>query len=144
MPASDDEDGTEAEGARTAAGSVSGGALAVTAEVLYLVNLLLVPGVAFLVLLLVYLRNIATAAPLARCHLRQTLAASLWAGVLLILVNGLILALGGYHAAATWVVLILYFVTCHATLVLLGVLGLAKALAGQAYRYPLIGRPCDL
>jgi hypothetical protein len=121
----------------------AGGTLAVTAEALYLVNLLLVPGIAFVILLALYLRNNKTAPLLARCHLRQTIAASLWAGVLLVLVNGLILALGGYQAPATWVVLILYFTTCHASLVLLGVLGLAKAMAGQPYRYPLIGRPCD-
>jgi hypothetical protein len=121
-----------------------GTSLAVTAEALYLVNLLLVPGLAFAVLLVVYLRRIGTAPPLARCHLRQTLFASLWAGVLLVAVNGLILALGGYDAPNTWVILVLYFTTCHATLVLLGVLGLAKAMAGQPYRYPLIGRPCEM
>lgn len=118
--------------------------LAVTAEALYLVNLLLVPGVAFAVLLVIYLRRSETAPPLARCHLHQTVFASLWAGVLLVAVNGLILALGGYDAPDTWVILVLYFTTCHATLVLLGVLGLAKAMAGQPYRYPLIGRPCEM
>lgn len=121
-----------------------GTSLAVTAEALFLVNLLLVPGVAFALLALLYLRRIGTAPPLARCHLRQTFFASLWAGVLLVAVNGLILALGGYDAPNTWVILVLYFTTCHATLVLLGVLGLAKAMAGQPFRYPLIGRPCEM
>lgn len=120
-----------------------GTSLAVTAEALFLVNLLLVPGVAFAILAVLYLRRIGDAPPLARCHLRQTLFASLWAGVLLVAVNGLILALGGYDAPNTWVILVLYFTTCHATLVLLGVLGLAKAMAGQPFRYPLIGRPCE-
>jgi hypothetical protein len=40
---------------------------------------------------------------------------------------------------ATWVVLILYFTCCHAALVLFGVLGLARAMAGQVFVYPLIG-----
>ncbi len=120
-----------------------GTALATTAEVLYLVNLLLVPGLAFIALVALYVKYRVTAPALARCHLRQTLSGSIWAGVLLILVNGLILALGGYDAPGTWVVLIVYFTTCHATLVLLGVLGLAKAMAGQPYRYPLIGRVCE-
>lgn len=120
-----------------------GTALAITAETLYLVNLMLVPGIAFAVLAVLYLQRIDTAAPLARCHLRQTMAGSLWAGVLLVLVNLVILALGGYQAPGTWVVLVLYFVSCHAGLVLLGVLGLAKAMAGQPYRYPLLGRACD-
>ncbi len=30
------------------------------------------------------------------------------------------------------------------TLVLLGIFGLSKALAGQPYVYPLIGKSCDL
>lgn len=135
MPVSDTDN--------AAAEMPAGQSLAVAAEALYLVNLLLLPGLAFMALLWLYSKHGNTAPPLARCHLRQTLAASLWAGVLLIVANGLILALGGYAASGTWVVLVLYFVTCHAALVLLGVLGLAKAMAGQPYRYPLLGRPCD-
>jgi uncharacterized membrane protein len=116
-----------------------GQGLAVAAQSLYLVNLLLVPGIAFLILLVLYFRHRDSAPALARGHLRQTLAASLWAGLLLVLVNGLILWLGGYDQASTWVVLLLYFTTCHATLVLLGVVGLARAMAGKPYRFPVIG-----
>jgi uncharacterized Tic20 family protein len=76
---------------------------------------------------------------LARGHLRQTLAASVWAGVLLILANGLILLAGGYGAASTWVVVILYFTVCHSTLIFCGAIGLARALAGKPFRFPLIG-----
>ena len=36
-------------------------------------------------------------------------------------------------------VLIIYFTVCHSTLVLFGVVGLAKAMAGQCWRFPLIG-----
>ena len=118
-----------------------GQGLAVTAEVLYLVNLLLLPGIAFVALLVVYFRNIRTAVPLPRCHLRQTLSASLWAGMLLVAANIAIVLLGGYRSPNTWLVVIIYFTTCHATLVLLGVLWLAKAMAGQCYRYPPVGRP---
>jgi uncharacterized Tic20 family protein len=117
-----------------------GQGLAVTAEVLYLANLLLLPGIAFVALLLLYVRNIHSAAPLSACHLRQTLSASLWAGALLVVANIAIVLLGGYRSPHTWMVVIIYFTTCHSTLVLLGVLGLAKAMAGQCYRYPLVGR----
>ncbi|HYQ72529.1 MAG TPA: hypothetical protein VET88_11470 [Gammaproteobacteria bacterium] len=118
-----------------------GQGLAVAAEVLYLVNLLLLPGIAFAVLVAVYFRRIERAPVLAACHLRQTLSASLWAGGLLLVANISILLLGGYRSPHTWMVVIIYFTTCHATLVLLGVMGLAKAMAGQCYRYPLVGRP---
>ena len=113
--------------------------LAVTAESLYLINLLLLPGLGFLLLLWLFFRHRDSAPPLARVHLRQTMSASLWAGALLILANLLIVVLGGYQTAWTWIIVILYFTTVHATLVLLGILGLARALAGQPCRYPLIG-----
>ena len=118
-----------------------GQGLAVTAEVLYIVNLLLLPGLAFMALLVVYVRNIRDAPALAACHLRQTLSASLWAGALLLAANIIIVLLGGYRSPNTWVIVIIYFTTCHAALVLLGVVGLARAMAGQCFRYPLVGRP---
>lgn len=124
-------------------GTPAGQSLAVTAEVLYLVNLLLVPVLAFVILFVIYQYNIRRAPSLAVCHLRQTLSASIWAGVILVCVNLLIVLLGGYQTSWTWVVVILYFTICHATLVLLGSIGLAKAMAGQRYRYPIVGRPCN-
>lgn len=120
-----------------------GQSLAVWAETLYLANLLLAPGLAFLMLLWLYFKRGAEMPALARCHLRQAISASIWAGVLLVIANLLIILLGGYAAPKTWMIVIIYFTTCHSTLVLLGVLGLAKAMAGQEYVYPLVGRPCD-
>ncbi len=118
---------------------VPGYTLAVLAESLYLINLLLLPGLTFIILLWLYVKHENHSPPLASCHLRQTLVASVWAGLLLILINGIIIAMGGYKAPYTWVIAILYFTTCHSLLVLLGILGLAKAMAGKLFRYPLIG-----
>lgn len=116
--------------------------LAVVAEALYLTNLLLAPGIAFVVLLVVYVRHIHTAPPLAACHLRQTLSASVWAGVVLVVINLLIIAMGGYDSSWTWMIVILYFTLCHSALVLLGTVGLARAMAGKHYHFPIVGRPC--
>jgi hypothetical protein len=120
-----------------------GQSLAVTAEVLYLANLLLLPGIAFFALLALWARHRHDAPPLARCHLHQTLAASLWAGALLVVANAAIILLGGYRQPSTWIIVILYFTLFHSTFVLLGVLGLAKAMAGKPCVYPLIGWRCD-
>lgn len=120
-----------------------GQGLAVAAEALYLANLSILPGVAFLILLVLYRRHARAAPPLARCHLRQTIAASLWAGLILIVANIAIVMLGGYRAPATWAIVVLYFTVCHASLILLGVVGLAKAMSGQRYVYPLLGRRCE-
>lgn len=119
----------------------AGTGLAIAAEALYLANLLLLPGISFLVLAYLALRTRPGTPPLAAAHLGQTFAASLWAGGLLLVVNALILLLGGYTGAHTWVLIILYFTVCHSALVLLGIIGLAKAMAGQCWRYPLVGRP---
>ena len=122
---------------------IPGQSLAVWAEVLYLSNLLIAPGLAFAALLWLYFNRSADMPALALCHLRQAISASIWAGALLVIANLLIILLGGYAAPKTWVIVIIYFTTCHSTLVLLGVLGLAKAMAGQKYVYPLVGRPCE-
>lgn len=114
--------------------------LAITAETLYLLNLLLLPGVAFLALLVLYLLRYRTAAPLAANHLAQTTGVSIIGGALIVTVIMAIVLLGALDTAWTWVVVILYFTFVHSTLILLGVLGLVRAMAGTHYRYPLLGR----
>lgn len=113
--------------------------IAVQAEVIYLVNLLLMPGLAFVALLWLAHRHAASANRLTRCHLKQTVVASIWAGVLLTAVSVVIVLLGGFAMPATWIVAILYFLCCHAVLVLFGIFGLARAMAAQTYVYPLVG-----
>lgn len=113
--------------------------MAVLAQALYLGNLLLLPGIAFAALAILYLRQRRSAPPLAAAHLVQTFVASLWAGALLVIVNLLILVLGGYRGPNVWTLLITYFTVCHSALVLLGMVGLAKAMAGQCFRFPLVG-----
>jgi hypothetical protein len=114
--------------------------VAVQAETLYLINLLLLPGLGFLGLLWLAYRNADSDSELTRCHLRQTISASIWAGILLMLVTLLIVYFGGFNSPYTWMVLILYFITCHAALILFGVVGFSRAMAKQTYVYPLIGR----
>ena len=119
---------------------VAGTGTATAAESLYLVNLLLAPGLGFLALLWLWYRSRDTAPTLAAAHLSQTLSGSIWAGILLVIANGLILLLGGYRGPNVWMIVITYFTVAHATLVLFGAFGLAKAMSGQCWRYPLVGR----
>jgi uncharacterized Tic20 family protein len=135
MPHSDDNFGFSEEKA--------GQNLAVLAESLFLINLLLLPGLAFAALFALWLKNRDSAPPLARQHLRQTTFVSLVGGFLIVALSGLILALGGLDWAWTWVVLVLYFTCIHSTLVLLGMYGLIKAMSGQVWRFPLIGPPLE-
>lgn len=119
--------------------SVPGQGLAVLAESLFLANLLVLPGIAFLALGWLFMRCDRHTPELARAHIHQAFSASLWAGVLLVLVNLVIILFGGYQGAYTWVIVILYFTFVHSTLVILGMVGLAKAMAGQCWRMPVIG-----
>lgn len=115
--------------------------LAVTAEALFLLNLLLTPGIAFLILVWLrwYYKDQAKTSILVRCHFAQTFFVSLWGGVLLVIASLIIVALGGLHSEWTWVVVIIYFTCIHSSLVLLGVVGLSRAMASREYTYPLIG-----
>lgn len=113
--------------------------LAITAEGLYLSNLLLLPGISFLILAWLRWYYRKDAGSLAHCHINQTFFVSLWGGLLLIILSTAFMTLNGLHSQWTWVVVILYFTCIHSTLVLLGVFGLARAIAGREYIYPLIG-----
>jgi len=114
---------------------------AIAAESLYLVNLLLAPGLGFVLLLALWWRSRVDAPPLAASHLAQTVSGSLWAGILLVIANVLILLLGGYDGPNVWAIVITYFTLCHSMFIVYGAYGLAKAMAGQCWRYPLVGRP---
>lgn len=110
---------------------------AIAAHCLYLLNLLALPGVG---LLLLWLLARQVRGPLARQHAQASLLGSWWAMGLLLGVTGLALGLGGVHSLATWVVVLVYLTSCHSLFVMLGVVGLARALAGQPWRFPLPGR----
>lgn len=112
--------------------------LAIAAEALYLANLLVLPLFAFFLLWWLYGRQGTSAPPLAAIHLQQSFLASLWAGLLLIPLPLLILIFTG-GSLTGWTITILWFVTCHAAMVLAGAVGLAQAMAGKPWRYPLIG-----
>jgi O-antigen ligase len=119
----------------------AGKSLAITAQSLYLVNLMLAPGLAFVLLLLLYRFNRGRADALAMNHLSQTVGVSLVGGALIVVASAVLLLLGGLDSGYIWMVVILYFILIHSSLILMGVMGLVKAMDGQHYVFPLIGRP---
>ncbi len=113
--------------------------LAVAAEALFLINLMLLPGLAFLALMVLWAKHHDHEDPLVRNHLRQTGWTCIWGGLLLVMISIAIVLLGGFDNPWTWVIGILYFVLVHAGLILLGVMGLSRAINGRSWRYPLLG-----
>ena len=114
--------------------------IASTAAALHLLNILLLPFAAFVLLLVLYQRQRHQVSTLVQCHLIQALRASVCAGLMLILVSAGILLFGDLHQVGTWIFFILYVLCVHSVFILFGVFALTKALAGKHYFYPLIGK----
>lgn len=113
--------------------------LAILAEALFLANLMIIPGLGFVLLVALWLNKRHTATPLERNHLEQTVVTSLWGGGILVGVSAGIFILGGFDNPVSWVVGVLYFVCFHASLILLGVVGLNRAMLGKRWRFPILG-----
>lgn len=122
---------------------IEGQSLAILVEVLYVTNLLLLPFLSFAVLLWLYISKSKTAPSLARAHLSQAISASIWIAILFLISGGclFIMHLAGVEDATLWVVAVIAFTLIHACMVLLGIIGLARAMSGKSWRYPLVGRP---
>ena len=114
--------------------------LAIAAQAFYITNMVLAPGLGAGLLAFLYLHCVRKKAPaIALNHLRQAVVATLWAGVFLAVFLGLIYLTGGYPSPWFWPLMGIYFAFFHLPLSWLGVKGLSSALAGEDYRYPLVG-----
>lgn len=124
-------------------GPVAGQDFAILAESLYIANLLILPVIAFVVLVFLFLKKHGTLPPLAESHLEQTISAGIWTAVIFFVASMTIMMMSllGVEDVTLWVIVVILFTIMHATMVLLGVLGLAKALSGKCWRYPVVGKP---
>ncbi len=113
--------------------------LAVATEGLYLLGMLL-PLLPLLGQIWIYTRHRDHERPVVRSHVRQCFVASLIAFGVFAAANLLTLALGGYGTWAAMVVFEVYFVVFVPLLLIPGLIGLIRAMSGQDYRYPLIGK----
>lgn len=112
---------------------------AIKAQSLYLVNLTLLPGIAFLALWRMHALAKDTRRGFAGQHLHQAFVASVWAGGLLVVAVAALAMLGDLQRPGTWIAIVVYVICVHSMLVLAGVIALSRAMAGQSWRYPLIG-----
>jgi hypothetical protein len=106
--------------------------LAIAAQALYLLNLLALPGLAFLILLGLFFKRQKATDQLGRCHLHQAVLLSLW-GLTLLVGGGLPLWLLLQDSPAGISMTLLYIIVIHTGFVLLGIIGLAKAISGQHF-----------
>lgn len=102
---------------------------AVLYQSLYLMNLLLIPGIAFIVLAWFY-HTRRHQIGLQRFHLYRALQLSILAGILLLVVPLSVVYLSSQFDASV-MAMIMYFVTAHASLVLVGMLNIARAMSNK-------------
>ncbi len=119
--------------------------VAIASEGLYLLNLLF-PVLPLLVLLIIFLKNKQTNSVFLKGHLIQPLIAALLGTALFVIINIIAAVFGGYSnlddlvSIQTLIALEVYTLAVILPFTVPGLLGLTKAMAGQSYRYPLIGR----
>lgn len=119
--------------------NMPGPPLAILAEALFLINLMLLPVIGFVMLMLLWLVHRRHSSPLVRNHLQQTVAVSIKGGFILVGLSVAIFLLGGFDNPWSWVIGVLYFVCLHAALIIFGVMGLNAAILRHPYRYPVLG-----
>ncbi len=112
--------------------------IAILAEGLFLANLLLIPLIPFLVLVYLFKKYSDRPDSVAYNHLRQTLIASVLAGVFIVGIIGVFYFFSSTSAAVTWTIIITYLTCIHSVFVMLGIYGLSKAMGGQKVKFPLI------
>ena len=118
---------------------------AVAGEGLYLLNLLF-PGLPLLVLAWLYFRKRKGISLYLNGHLIQPLIAGIISTCLFIIINLVAAVSGGYSSLDnlvsihSLVALEVYILLVALPFIVPGLLGLTKAMAGQSYRYPFLGR----
>ncbi|WP_457676234.1 hypothetical protein [Thiolapillus sp.] len=118
---------------------------AIAAESLYLLNLLF-PVIPLIFLALVYFRSRGIHNEYLRSHTLQPWIAALVSTALFLLINLVAWLMGGYASLDTLVSIhSLVALEVYTLLVILpflvpGLFALTRAMSGQAWRYPLIGR----
>ena len=100
---------------------------AIIYQSLYLMNLLLLPGIAFFILLWKFSKNHKKIG-WHRFHLYRSLQLAICSGFCLVIVPCAILLLSNSYESS-FVLLLVYFVTTHALFVLIGMLNLSRAMA---------------
>lgn len=110
--------------------------LPILAPSLYLLNLLILPGIAFLFLCYLYLKFKDIDDYVARNQLRQNYFASIVSGIAIVGFSLVIILIGGFSSMYSWMLMLIYALSIHATFVLLGALSLAKGINQQCYVYP--------
>lgn len=104
---------------------------------LYLANLLVAPGIAYVLLIVLLFRFRESENKLFLYHLKASLILATIVGMILIGIPIGILLIG-YFSDLAWMLALTFLVTFHGFSVIFGVYILAKAMANQPFWFPFI------
>ena len=114
--------------------------LAMASEAFYITNMILAPGLGFIMLLFLHMHcKTRQASAFAMNHLRQTMVATFITGIIALAFTLAIYFTGGIGSPWFWHLLTAYFVVFHIPLSWFGIVGFGKAISGEEYRYPFVG-----
>ncbi len=116
---------------------------ATLAEIYYLLNITFLPVIGFILLLIMKSKLTQSSHSFVSSHISQAINASIWAGVLMLGINGLLLLISGIDNIWTWMYVIIYFTCIHSVLIIFGVIGISRAQGGRYFAYPYISRTCN-
>jgi len=94
-----------------------------------ILNMTFLPGVAFVYLLYKLIKSDKNT--IDHYHARFAIVLNLAAALSLIIVSGLMLLLGGFDSAWTWVYVITYFTMVHTGFIIIAVWTMIRAWSGQ-------------
>lgn len=109
------------------------------AEAFYIGNLLFV-GAFYLALWLLYFLRYEKSSSITQRHLKQALIASSISTGIFITINIFIVSTSGYASVTALFSLEFYFMLLLPIFLVVGILGFSKAIKGQDFTYPLLGR----
>lgn len=108
---------------------------AARAYVFYTLNITFLPVLGFLIQALLWRKARMLLLHNACLQIRDSIFASIFAGLLLAVVSVVVLFIGGLQSPYTWAFLITYFTVCHSVLILIGVLGYARISGGKPFSF---------
>ncbi|PCJ85646.1 MAG: hypothetical protein COA54_10630 [Thiotrichaceae bacterium] len=94
-----------------------------------LLNLTILPIISFLVLVFLYRKTVP--GTIDHYHARLGIKINIFAAAALILVSALMILLGGFNSAWTWVYVISYFTIVHTAFIVVALWALVRAWSGE-------------
>lgn len=113
------------------------------AEAFFIANLLFI-GIFYVVLWILYFLRYDKASAITQNHLKQTLVASTISSLIFLLINLTIYLTSGYNSISALIALEIYFMILVPIFFLGGIMGFVKAIKGDDFRFPLIGKRLNL